>query len=613
MARTSHTVPAPVASLVSGHNEDFILIWLDKENRNNAISVALLRPVINDILTYTSSNDCYDYISKVKDERIFFIVSDSLGQEIIPHIHNFLQINSIYLFSAEKECQGQWAKAFRKVKGIYRRMDELCKQLREDTHLSEQHLSLRFNIAGNVALAGNHQNKQEASFMYGELLQDTLMMLNDGDEHQLAEFCRPHYDGNTSEMRNIDELESTYDQYSPVWWYTRHTFVYKMLNKALRDQHIETLYAFRQFMSDLFEELHKLCKNSVDQGSITLYRGQAMPNEQFEQLKTNEGGLLSIGSFLSTSSDVNVGLAFTGGYDGTTPVLMVIEVDLSLRGSRAYADIDHLSNFAGQENEWLFSPGSAFRIRRVERNNQSDGIWYVHLTLTNQCDVQLRELMMHISVSIENRNQMGQWKAAERFSLIALKVEHGRMGCAKLLQKLGWIYQEQNELDQALEYFQQSVRIWQEHDSGGCLALSQIYINIGSVFWLRKDLDVALEYHHRALSMGPLSNTFAKETIANAYNNIGVVLEFQGKYAEALEYKMKTRDIWIEILPSTHPALGTSYHNIAHSLFKLGRLAEAMDYQEKAVKIDIQSLPANHSQVKEHKEGLAFLQERMHQ
>ena len=48
----------------------------------------------------------------------------------------------------------------------------------------------------------------------------------------------------------IDKFDRDYDRYSPITWYTRQTFLYKMLNQALRINDVRTLFF-----------LHNPCKN----------------------------------------------------------------------------------------------------------------------------------------------------------------------------------------------------------------------------------------------------------------------------------------------------------------------------------------------------------------
>ena len=39
--------------------------------------------------------------------------------------------------------------------------------------------------------------------------------------------------------------KKTYSSETAIWWYTRDSFIYRILNKALRTQNIQILISFR--------------------------------------------------------------------------------------------------------------------------------------------------------------------------------------------------------------------------------------------------------------------------------------------------------------------------------------------------------------------------------
>src|SRR5205823_6446303 len=69
------------------------------------------------------------------------------------------------------------------------------------------------------------------------------------------EICRNYYRGNLKELENINEFEETYKSNDAIFWYTRQSFVYRLVNKALRTEDYEALLIFRFFIIDLCENL----------------------------------------------------------------------------------------------------------------------------------------------------------------------------------------------------------------------------------------------------------------------------------------------------------------------------------------------------------------------
>jgi hypothetical protein len=94
------------------------LIWLDtsincKENRDVQ---ERLRLSINYLKTFDKLDECEKYIRSVPSEdRIILIVTVHFGQQLIPNIHSFQQVSSIYIYCGITEFDQEWIKQYRKV------------------------------------------------------------------------------------------------------------------------------------------------------------------------------------------------------------------------------------------------------------------------------------------------------------------------------------------------------------------------------------------------------------------------------------------------------------------------------------------------------------------
>lgn len=86
--------------------------------------------------------------------------------------------------------------------------------------------------------------------MYSKLLRDILNRIPT-TEKEMMEFCRKKCAQNKSDINTIEEFEEYYEASNAVFWYTRDTFLYRLLNQALREQDIDTLYALRYFIKDV--------------------------------------------------------------------------------------------------------------------------------------------------------------------------------------------------------------------------------------------------------------------------------------------------------------------------------------------------------------------------
>ena len=143
----------------------------------------------------------------------------------------------------------------------------------------------------------------DGRFVHSQLLIDCLrgMKSTSKEIDEFVEFCQQHKKckDNKTYLTHLDEFKNEYASNKSLWWYTRDSFVYRMLNKALRVQNINTLFAFRFFIRDLAKELE--ANQWLYKGSV--YRGQFMQRDEIKRLEESVGNLISINSFFSTSLD----------------------------------------------------------------------------------------------------------------------------------------------------------------------------------------------------------------------------------------------------------------------------------------------------------------------
>ncbi len=81
--------------------QNVLLIWLDSKiddnDENCRNTVTQLRCVVNDINKYTDDDQCIQFINTITNNKACMIISGSLGQQIVPRVHDMSQVDSIYL------------------------------------------------------------------------------------------------------------------------------------------------------------------------------------------------------------------------------------------------------------------------------------------------------------------------------------------------------------------------------------------------------------------------------------------------------------------------------------------------------------------------------------
>ena len=106
------------ATLKENNLETYSLIWLDASvhSQENIDAQEKFRSSINHLKTFEQSDQCEQYIRSFSSlDRIVFIVSGRLGQQLVPRIHQLRQISSIYVYCMDKQRHQQWANQFKKV------------------------------------------------------------------------------------------------------------------------------------------------------------------------------------------------------------------------------------------------------------------------------------------------------------------------------------------------------------------------------------------------------------------------------------------------------------------------------------------------------------------
>ncbi|CAM4812273.1 unnamed protein product [Rotaria magnacalcarata] len=386
--------------------QNFVMVWLDanlnEDKKDFKLSLQRLRQIVSFITTFTDVQECIDYISKLKEEKVFMIVSGSLGRKIIPDIVSWPQLDSIYIFCENKSFHEQWAAQIAKVKGVHTKIESICAELQIDCKSCDRNMiSISFNGIDPL-------------FMYTQLLKETLLDIEDDDTRsikELAEYCRLQDD---IPEQQIDQIEREYRNHSPIWWYTADFFIYSMLNRGLRLMDVDIILKMGFFIRHLhhrIETLHKEQQCSmITTTPFQVFRGQGLSIEDFGKMKKTEHGFMSFNNFLSTSRDRSTALNDFASRaiisdSSTVGILFVMNIDPKLRATASipYADVSTESYFKNQEQEILFSTHTIFRIDHIERiqYDQTNRLWQVNLTLMGNKDHELDELTSHIRQEVK--------------------------------------------------------------------------------------------------------------------------------------------------------------------------------------------------------------------
>jgi hypothetical protein len=207
--------------------------------------------------------------------------------------------------------------------------------------------------------------------------------------------CRYEYSNNRRTLSEIDQFEENYRSEQAISWYTRDSFVYRIINKSLRSGNIRQVNKCRYFIQDLHQQLTDLhrtkYRRDIVQPTQIFYRGMTLYSEDIKRLIVGE--FITFNSFMSASSSKDVAMMFAAN------ALLQIEVNNRTGLHAVFHQISDLSNFK-QEDEILFSIGNIFRVEKIQWCDKKL-LWYVKLTLQ-------KDLQHRLDFRIQSTNNIKQ-------------------------------------------------------------------------------------------------------------------------------------------------------------------------------------------------------------
>ncbi|CAF3992396.1 unnamed protein product [Rotaria sordida] len=600
------TEPRPVRRML----QSFLLVWLDadfdesKDHYNKSIQD--LQRIVATITTFTDADQCVDFLSDIEDEKVFMIVSDALGQHIVPEIQALPQLHSIYVFCDNQSIHQQWTKTIPKVKGVYTQIEPICEALQIDQRNCDQNMiSISFD-------------RIDPLFMYTQLLKEALLEIEDDDTKsikELVEYCRLHSD---AAEKTLKMIEKEYRNHTPIWWYTGPYFIYSMLNHGLRLMDIDVILKLGFFIRHLHQHITKLHREQQQSSKAAMpskfqvFRGQGLSMEAFEKMKKTKGGLMSFNSFLSTSRNREISLesfARLAALDANSVgILFVMNIDTAICTSSLtpFVSVKDIGFYDDQEEEILFSTHTIFRIDRIEpiEDKHTDRLWQVNLTLAGNQDDDFNKLTAHLSKQIAGTTgwsrfsdiliNVGKFEKAKHLYELLLENASSDEERSEYYFQLARVYKDMGENSKALTYYEKNLEFKQKILPPNHPNFATTYNQIGLVYYNMGEYSKALSSHERSLEIRKIAFPPNHTDLATSYNNIGMVYNNMGEYLKALSSHEQSLQIQKIALPPNHPSLAASHNNIGMGYRNMGEYSKALSSYEQSLEIKKIALPPNH-------------------
>ncbi|CAF0791846.1 unnamed protein product [Rotaria sp. Silwood1] len=593
----------------------FSFIWLDTINNDSSECIKIqenLRTFIHDFKKFQNNDKCMKYIESLPNDRFILIINDRSGKKVISHVHYLRQVFSIYIYSSDKVTNKRWIKQYPKIKSFIVKLDELILQIRSSLEQSSQ-IEISEPLSIRFFRKSNENNEFNDNFIYSKLLNDYLLQTKpiSNRQNELISLCKDEYKENENELNIICEFENNYSSNQALWWYTRDTFVYHLLNKAFRIQNIDLLLIFQFFMHDI----QRLIQENKYTKSVYVYRSYIISNDELQLLKNSIGEFILINEFFLTNLHRQQALSYLNNNNNNDitndyeKVLFEIYIDAYIDSNKPYCNITSFNHFSNEEKV-LFTLGSIFRVINIQQQDYGKiKLWFIRMKLSNDKHKRFKILFENIKYqyNIEQMNflslgkilrKMTKFDDAEKFYrrlLIELPYDHSNI--VDCYYNLGIIMDEKGDYESSLEWHEKSIDIKKQTLKTNNPSIGYSYNSIANVYQKKGDYKRALEYYNKTLSIW--KNIFGENhpDVAMCLNNMGCVYENEKKYSEALECHQKALAIKNFHLPSNHLHLSATHNNIATVYGCIGQFDLALEHFNLSLKIKLKSLPINHSDI----------------
>ncbi|CAF4190765.1 unnamed protein product, partial [Adineta steineri] len=592
--------------------QNFSLVWLDESmeeaNKDYQNILTQLKTITNNVSVFKNRDECIDYLKATQEDiKSFLVVKDTMSEQIMPLINDIHQLHGIYILNDTKILPEEWTNKWQKIKSVHTDIDELCQGLRLGIKQYHQDSIAMSFITPNEMASTDNLNQLEPTFMYTQIFKDILLDM-EHDKQAITNFTTYCRQNNSGSPTTIDQFENDYHNQSAIWWYTSPTFIYGMLNYALRSMEGDTIINMGFFIHDLHQQIQKLHQQklgSYHDKPFIVYRGQGLSKANFEKLQKTKGGLMSFNNFLSTSTeqDTPLTLALSALENAdTVGILFVMFIDPNVK-STPFASIKDMSYFK-EEKEILFSMHTVFRVNAIQQMDNNSQLYQVELELTSDDDQQLRLLTDRIrDEAVDDSGwerlgslllKIGQFNKAEELYNVLLEQTSHEDEQSHYHSQLGTVHCYKGNYEKAIWYYEKALEIHQKTLCSNHPYLIILYNNIGNVYDQMGEYSKAILYYNQALEICQNTLPLNHPDLTNLYNNIGSAYNNMGEYSEALSFYEISLEIQQETLPSNHPALATSYNNIGNVYYNMREYSKALSFYEKALEIYQKSLPSNH-------------------
>jgi tetratricopeptide (TPR) repeat protein len=418
-------------------------------------------------------------------------------------------------------------------------------------------------------LTRHHRLLQPTELYYKQLENQVISLITDEGIAMYTMLGRwyRYYQDDPKALAIIRRFAKQYRPADAVRWFTSDIFIYRFVNEMLRSGAIEMSHNMRFYIADLSTQLAELkCKQrDLMKGVKVLYRGLRQSTQELKVLEKFVDSAIVTKSFMSTSWDIKVALAFAGisqsQSDESQPLLIELKVDFDSPSVIA-ADISSLSKFL-DEREVLFDIGTKFRVETLTFDS-SYKIWICQLSAPPKTFLFTKSLTTIPTEKDGFTNKASvvgegiRYEHRRKFARATTRLKENELWSTR--RTLPWIVS--NSMDLARIWQQICFRSWQQ----------------GDIHQAKTCLENARTLYEQEL--------IDENERAGLYAYLGFMLYKSGEYSRAIELAEQSLAMILRIEPANHLILARHYRILGLTYETVGRIKDALACHDQALIID---------------------------
>lgn len=250
--------------------QEFIIVWLtDNIINTNETSDKLqifvgLQKTAQNIYRVYDINSCLATLGDNSHQSVFLIIgtNDSINEGDYSKLCSFINVEYIYHFGCTDPCK--------KTRG------DVSNDL---SHLSQDKSFLHILPLKLLDTHMKYLNGETQKFIIRQLLIEILQhgQCTLAAREIFVMFCRQTYGNDNVRLEQIDEYEQYFSPNCSIWWYTKNTFAFRILNKTLRENNLNSMFKIKYYICGLYDQLNDLYISQLKtflKSKLKLYRGK---------------------------------------------------------------------------------------------------------------------------------------------------------------------------------------------------------------------------------------------------------------------------------------------------------------------------------------------------